>query len=41
VLEYCDIVHNEDMLCVGDLRFYMPALSEVRSVLANAPIQYG
>jgi hypothetical protein len=41
VLEYCDAVNDEDMLRVADFCFYMPSLREVRSVLTNAPIQYG
>ena len=41
LLGFSDLVHEEDMLRVGELRLYIPSLNEVRSALADAPIQYG
>ena len=41
LLGFSDLVHEEDMLRVGDLRLYIPSLNEIRSALADAPVQYG
>ena len=41
LLGFSDLVHEEDMLRVGELRLYIPSLNEIRSALADAPIQYG
>ena len=41
LLGFSDLVHEEDMLHVGELRLYIPSLNEIRSALADAPIQYG
>jgi hypothetical protein len=40
-LAYSDMVHDEDMLRVGELCLYLPSLDEIRQILAEAPIRYG
>jgi hypothetical protein len=41
LLQWSNEVHNEDMLCVGELRSHVPSLDEIRPILTDAAAQYG
>lgn len=40
LLEWSDILHDEDMLQIREMCFYIPGLEEICPILADAPIQY-
>ena len=41
LIGYRELVHEEDMLRVGELRTHIPSLNEIRHILVDAPVQYG
>ena len=37
LLQWSNVVHDEDMLCVGELCSHLPGLDEIHLILTNAP----